>query len=172
MIQKLPSAVHVADCLLVTAKLYYQAQLDQLQLNKACYLVNGFTLQERDEPAFYDAVEAWRYGPVIPEVYSAFRAYGDMRITHLETCRTSLDDTDAVRRRYGELTELVGDEVAAIISGVLKEYVKYSGWQLVKMTHGDNTPWKKAYKRGRNNIISTDIIREFYRSLKPDDVGR
>ena len=172
MLQRLPGAHHVADYLLATAKLDYDIELDQLQLNKLCYLVNGFTLQERDTPAFRNDVEAWRYGPVISIIYKMYRDYGDQPITQLELCRTYLEDRDAVTDRWEELVKIIGEDVAAVASGVLEKYGKCDGGQLVGMTHMGNTPWKKAYKPGRNNIISTEIIKRFYRNLSVDDKGR
>ena len=169
---RLPGAHHVADYILATAKLGPNIELDHLQLNKLCYLVNGFTLRERDDPAFHNNVEAWKYGPVVPEVYKMYKIYGDKPITTLDMYRTGLENTKAVAERWGELVDIVGRDVAAIAYGVVEKYGKYTGWQLVNMTHGKHTPWKKAYRPGRNNIISTDTIRRFYRNLEPDDRGR
>lgn len=172
MLQRLPGAHHIADYLLATAKLDHDIELDQLQLNKLCYLVNGFTLQERDAPAFHHDVEAWRHGPVVPVVYKMYKDYGSRPITQLELCRTSLRDHKDVVDRWVELVKIIGEDVAAIASSVLAKYGKCDGGQLVGMTHMTNTPWKKAYKSGRNNIISTETIKQFYRNLSADDRGR
>lgn len=168
----LPSATHVADFLLGMAKLDHGMQLDQLQINKDCYLVNGFVLRKRDEPAFRDDVEAWRYGPVIPAVYQAYKGFGHEKIPRLGMCRTPLDDAEAVRCRCVELAGIIGRDVAATARGVLDEYGRCDGPELVAMTHGKETPWKKAYKAGRNNVISTETIRQFYRNLTRDDRRR
>lgn len=172
MQKPLPGAHHISDYLLATAKLEHDIDLDQLQLNKLCYLVNGFTLRERDEPAFYNDVEAWKYGPVVPEVYKMYRVYGDKPITKLDICRTPLDDSEAVRARQEDLISIIGDEIASISSGVLKAYGQCTGGQLILMTHSKNTPWKKAYKPGRNNVIPTKEIKQFYRNLDAYDVRR
>lgn len=165
----IPAAHHVADYILATAKLNLDIDLDQLQLNKLCYLVNGFTLRERNEPAFHNDIKAWKYGPVVPAVYWTYKIYGDKPIATLDMCRTPLEDTDAIAKRCEALAEIIGRDVAAIAYGVLKEYGKYTGGELVAMTHQNRTPWKKAYRPGHNNVISTDAIRRFYRDLKPDD---
>ena len=172
MQQNLPGAHHIADYLLATAKLDYGIDLDQLQLNKLCYLVNGFTLRERDDPAFYNDVEAWKYGPVIPEVYKMYKVYVDGPITQLDICRTSLDDHDEVSNRWEDLVQIIGEDIASIASGVLGAYGQYDGSALVSMTHRSETPWKKAYKPGRNNVILTKDIRQFYKNLDADDWGR
>ena len=134
--------------------------------------MNGFVLRERDDPAFSDDVKAWKYGPVIPSVYIAYKQWGDRPISKLYLCQTSLDDTDKMEGRWTRLAEIIGRDVAAIASGVLKQYGKYNGSQLVSMTHGNDTPWKKAYRPWRNNIISTHTIKQFYRNLSADDRGR
>lgn len=172
IIQELPNAIHISDCLLVIAKLDYQMQLDQLQVNKYCYLIDAFTLHYYQKPVFYNNVEVWQYGPIIPEIYSAYKVYGDKPITHLEICGTDLNDTDNINKRYENLIKIIGDDIAGIISGVIKEYGKFSGSQLVTMTYGKHTPWKKAYKPGHNKIITSDIIQKFYKNLKPGDMGR
>ena len=172
VMSNLPGAYHVADYILATAKLDLGIELDQLQLNKLCYLVNGFTLRERDEPAFHNDIEAWRYGPVVPAVYETYRMYGNEPITALDLCRTPLTDEHAISKRWEELIQIIGQEVAAIAYGVVREYGKCTGWELVDMTHKKRTPWKKAYRPGHNNIIPTDAIRRFYRKLKPDDQHR
>ena len=172
MIVQLSGANHIADCILATAKLDSNIELDQLQLNKLCYLVNGFTLRERDKPAFHNRVEAWKFGPVVPEVYVTYRYYGDRPITMLDLCRTNLNDTKDLKKRWSDLVYIIGKDVAAIVYGVVKEYGKYSGWDLVYMTHRKHTPWKKVYRPGHNNIIPTEEIREFYRNLRPGDDRR
>ena len=172
MIVQLPGANHIADCILATAKLDSNIELDHLQLNKLCYLVNGFTLRERDKPAFHNEVEAWKFGPVVPEVYVSYRYYGDRPITALDLCRTNLNDTKNLKTRWSDLVEIIGKDVAAILYGVVKEYGKYSGWDLVDMTHQKRTPWKKVYRPGHNNIIPTEEIKEFYRNLRPGDDRR
>ncbi|MBI1658990.1 MAG: DUF4065 domain-containing protein [Thaumarchaeota archaeon] len=168
----LPGANHVADFILATARLDSDTRFDQLQLNKLCYLVNGFTLREQDEPAFYNDVEAWRHGPVVPEVYQAYRRYGREPITELDMCRTSLDDRKNVAERWAELFPILGRKVATIAYGVVREYGRYSGWDLATMTHKRRTPWKRAYRPGRNRVIPTDDIMRFYRKLKSDDNRR
>lgn len=168
----LPSANHIADYILATAKLGLDINLDQLQLNKLCCLVNGFTLREREEPAFRNRVEAWKFGPVVPEVYETYRYYGDRSITALDLCRTSLNDKKELMARWGDLVDIIGKDVASIAYGVIEKYGRYRGWDLVHMMHKKHTPWKNAYRPGHNNTIPTEAIKQFYRNLKPGDDGR
>lgn len=161
----LPSAIHVADYLLATARLDYCIWLDQLQLVKLVYITNGFVLQNRDEPAFHNPVEAWKYGPVVRSVREAYAHWGDDPIGVLDICRTPLDDTDAVARRRTQLLGILGRDVAGVASGVLEQYGRCTGGELIDITHRRDTPWHKAYRPGSNRVVSTESIASFYRCL-------
>ncbi len=168
----LPSALHVADYMLATAKLDHDLDLDQLQLNKLLYITNGFVLRDRDDPAFHNDIEAWKYGPVIRAAWETYRDWGRSPIGRLEMCRTPLDDTDMVAKRRMELFEIIEDDTASVVGGVLHEYGQCTGGDLVHMTHKEGTPWDHAYKPGRDNVISTKSITEFYRQLSKYDDAR
>lgn len=161
----LPSATHVADYMLASAVLDYGLNLDQLQLNKLLYIANGFVLQDRDEPAFHNPVEAWKYGPVIRTVWETYNNWGDAPIRMLDMCRTSLGNKAEVARRRNELLKIIGRDVAGIVGGVLEGYGRCTGGELVDMTHRKGTPWSDAYRPGRNNVIPTESITRFYRNL-------
>ena len=94
--------------MLATAKLDHGLNLDQLQLNKQLYFTNGFVLQRQDEPAFYNPIEAWKYGPVIRTVWETYQGWGRTPIGMLDMCRTSLDNRDAAVGRRTELLEIIG----------------------------------------------------------------
>lgn len=168
----IPSALHVADYMLATAKLDYGLNLDQLQLNKLLYITNGFVLRERDDPAFHNDVEAWKYGPVIRTVWETYRSWGKSSINRLEMCYTSLDDRDAVAKRRMELFKIIDKDIAGIVAGVLQDYGRCAGGEMVKMTHKKGTPWHKVYRPGHDNVIPTKLIAKFYRQLSKYDDAR
>ena len=55
--------------------------IDPLQMEKLVYLAEGFTLAVNDESLYSDDIEAWQYGPVVPDLYYALRQYGADAIT-------------------------------------------------------------------------------------------
>ena len=87
-------------------------------------------------------------------------------------CYTLLDDTDTVTKRRLDLFKIIGEDVAGVAGGVLKGYGKYTGSELIDMTHRNGTPWHKAYKLGRDNVITTKSIAKFYRHLSVYDDAR
>ena len=50
--------------------------VSNLKLQKMLYFVQGVMLVNYGRPAFEDRIEAWQYGPVVPEVYFAYSSYG------------------------------------------------------------------------------------------------
>src|SRR6516164_9635188 len=53
-----------------------QKKLDPLQLQKLVYIAHGWHLGLLNRPLFAQRVEAWPYGPVIEDVYHAFKRFG------------------------------------------------------------------------------------------------
>ena len=48
------------------------------------YISHDYTLALTDQKLFSDSVEAWKYGPVIPNIYQEFKHYGGGEITKLK----------------------------------------------------------------------------------------
>ena len=53
--------------------------VSNLQLQKILYYVQRESLW-RGKPAFNDIIEAWQFGPVVPEVYYTYCGFGAMKI--------------------------------------------------------------------------------------------
>ncbi|MGA0540298.1 Panacea domain-containing protein, partial [Neotabrizicola sp. VNH66] len=50
--------------------------LSIMSLLKLTYIAHGWHLETQNEPLFGNRIEAWQYGPVIPDVYNDFRRQG------------------------------------------------------------------------------------------------
>lgn len=64
-----------------------------LQLQKLLYLVQKESLVINNEPIFVDEIEAWRFGPAIPNVFFHFSGYGAMPIV-MEYVVDEIEDED------------------------------------------------------------------------------
>src|SRR5829696_6466136 len=67
---------------------YFLAQQDEesgdlisnLKLQKLVYYAQGFHLTTKGRPLFKENIEAWVHGPVVPELYHAFKDCGSSAI--------------------------------------------------------------------------------------------
>src|SRR5437867_1299935 len=55
--------------------------LTNMQLQKLVYIAHGYTLAMTHDPLIRQSVEAWRYGPVIRDLYRALQKYGAGQVT-------------------------------------------------------------------------------------------
>lgn len=137
----------IADEVLRSAKTRGIA-LTPLQLMKLVYITYGWYWANRDEPLFTNDIEAWKYGPVIPDLYHATKHYGREKIPH-----------DLIAD--GIATE---EDTRAFVDKVLDQYGSLSGIALSNLTHRKGTPWSKVYRDGFFGLdIPPDLIRMHYK---------
>lgn len=119
--------------------------IDNLKINKLVYITLGYSLAFLKKDIFYEAIEAWKYGPVIPNLYHTYKTYG----------------AKAIDQFTGETIELEND-VEDVIGKVWNTYVSERGVDLINLTHEPNTPWSLYYEPDKNNVIERDVIRKYY----------
>ncbi len=126
--------------------------LTPLKVMKLTYLAHGWMLGMFDKPLVSEDVEAWKYGPVIPELYRETKIYGRNRIPSLDY---KIDEPS--------------DEEEHIMNQIISNYGGKSGSRLVVITHSSNTPWYKLTNGGKNVwpgiIIPNEKIEKYYKDL-------
>jgi len=113
--------------------------LTPLKLQKLLYFVQGWYLAQTGAPLFRDEIRAWRDGPVVESVYSAYKHLGKNPIT----------------TPPAEPPELTPD-AKAIVETVWDRYKAYSAFKLSDMAH-EEMPWKKA-RGGLSRFDSSDKV--------------
>ena len=128
--------------------------MDPLQVIKLSYLSHGWMLGLYSRPLSGQPVEAWRYGPVIPDIYHTVKIFGSERITRLPVSdRGSFDELE--------------DDLIEQVFGV---YGDFSGIELSQMTHAPGTPWYRTWhQHGRNAVISDELIENHFAELADSD---
>jgi len=130
-----------------------QADLSNLKLQKLLYYAQGWMLRNTGRPLFRERIRAWSHGPVVPDVYHEFKAFGsgDLKLPADDDFEWS--DVD--------------DQATELLIRVWNTYGKFSAWGLRNMTHAE-PPWQNHFEPdGYNPEIPNDEIREYFRSL-PD----
>ncbi len=120
--------------------------ISNLKLQKLCYYAQGFHLAIHDTRLFPEQIEAWTHGPVIRELYQAYKKHGDGVIPTPESFDISI---------YDKKTQELLDEVYSV-------YGQYSGWKLRNMTH-EEPPWIEARESGKP--ISIKSMKDYFKTL-------
>jgi uncharacterized phage-associated protein len=148
-----------------------QLVIDPMKVQKLIYYAHGWHLALTGKPLLDRSVEAWQYGPVLPDVYRAFQRFGAQPITEparhfmIEGGRLGLE-------RYTMPASDPDREYAdRILRRILEQYGGYSAIELSMMTHAAGTPWAQAWSEnpGKRYIpIPDDEIAAYFKSvLKP-----
>ena len=125
---------------------------DPLQVIKMTYLCHGWMLGLYHRPMSRQAVEAWRYGPVIPVVYHGVKRYGRDPVR-------SLIREPLFRRAKAEFDPLEED----LITQVFDVYGGFSGIELSMMTHAQGSPWHETWhQKGQNAVIPDRLIEDHF----------
>lgn len=119
--------------------------LSIMSLLKLAYISHGWHLEMTGRPLFDNRIEAWRYGPVIPAVYNAFRPQG-VSPTKQDA---SVGPVDA--------------NAADFLEQIYKIYGSMSAFRLSELTHVAGGPWDTATKWGGNYAqIPDELILAHY----------
>lgn len=133
-----------------------EESLTIMQLIKLAYIADGWSLAILGRPLINEKPEAWQYGPVYRSIYNAFSGIGSRPIS-------------GRAKHFGTeipISDELADEEIKIIDMVVGSYGKLSAFALSNLTHKDDTPWSKAFKKGLYADIDTDEMRAHFEGLK------
>lgn len=138
--------------------------LTQMQLQKLVYIAHGLSLATRGLPMINENVNAWQYGPVIPEVYHRFKIYGSQSISYRDLPEANFPIS-------------IDTESQSIIDATLNNFGNLSGLQLSEMSHREGSPWHSVWYDGcgkeiRGAIIHDDLIRQHYQQILSSGVAQ
>ncbi|WMC06283.1 Panacea domain-containing protein [Elizabethkingia anophelis] len=127
--------------------------LQPMKLLKLTYIAHGWYLGFYDKPLIENAIEAWKYGPVIPELYHVIKRFG-YRNVDLETLELWAGD------------KKVDNKDQNFIKTIWNTYKGFSGLDLSSLTHMENTPWAETYDpKAYHKLINNTIIEKHYKNL-------
>lgn len=141
-------ALDVANYFVELAGKTSEHDLTNLKLQKLLYYVQGKYLAINHRPFFADNIEAWKYGPVVNDVYHAFKQCGNYPVTAFDVNFTAHELSEESKGFVEKIWDSIGK--------------KYSGNYLVTRTHANGTPWKKLYNDSNRNIVIPNTELESY----------
>lgn len=154
---KVLSAVDIAKFILTIQP------MSQLKLQKILYYAYADFLIKTGKKLFKEDLVAFRYGPVVKEIYRKYRRYGSSIIEEEE------DDVFELHARIPTpisfmkiVSSEVGIEAVTSIIGTLDKYLSYSASELVTKTHRKYGPWDRAYLEYQNRTITDESILKYH----------
>lgn len=142
----------IAHKIIVIHRDMYEESLSPMKLQKLCYYAAGYYLAFNGGQAlFEDDFQAWRHGPVVPDMYNTFRDFGWQPIDSEINIAVNIEN----------------DEVDEFLTAIVQYYGSYDGATLSRMTHNES-PWIDARigldeHEGSSNIISKESIHHYFR---------
>lgn len=120
--------------------------ISNLQLQKIMYIIQRDFLKSFHRPIMSCSFEAWKHGPVIPQIYSIYCGSGANKINRIYDIILDED------------TKKYIDFIDAIIE--LKRDI--NPWGLVDETHLPGGAWDRVYRNGigDGDIIPNKLIEE------------
>lgn len=107
--------------------------ISNLELQKMLYFIQIELMRKKGEIILED-FEAWRFGPVINNVYYDYCVNGPHAIT------------DIMKEE-----EVLNGEIKETINKVINAKTKMSPWDMVKETHRKGGAWDIVYDNGNGN---------------------
>ncbi len=145
-------AVTVAQKFLALAR-EHNTPITCLQMQKLVYFAHGVLLAARNKPLIEEDVQAWPYGPVIPQLYNRMRQYGQRPVPpDLKLADIPVEfDNDADSQKA--------------VRAVWQHYGRYTGLQLSQLTHRAGTPWHVLYYQRNEKfaVIPNTLTQDFYK---------
>ena len=116
--------------------------ISNLHLQKILYYLQRDYLRN-GEALFSDEIQAWRFGPVVSEVYYNYCGYGSLPIEEIGDVEIEQCDKERV-------------------DPIIDAYKYKNPWDLVKETHKPGGAWAIVFNDGAgdNNIIPKTLIAE------------
>lgn len=126
-----------------------EKSLTNMQLQKLVYIAHGYSLAKLRQPLFHNNIHAFKFGPVIPNLYKTLSQYGAGEVR------------DYISTDEPPISE--DSQKMEIIREVWQDYGDLSGFELSDLTHRKGTPWSETWRDNQYGIISDDLIAEYYR---------
>ena len=118
--------------------------VSNLKLQKLVYYAQGYFLALFERPLFPESIEAWRHGPVVPDLWHEFKQFESKAIPPDDDYEPSLSQDEK-----------------NVCQEIFNVYGVYFAWKLRNMTH-DEQPWLDHNET--TAIIPHDELKTFFES--------
>jgi uncharacterized phage-associated protein len=115
--------------------------IDPLEMQKLVYLGEGWHLALLDSSLVIEQFEAWKRGPVVPALYHGLKGFGAGPI------QGRLMEFDYGLNRVTQAPRPNTPDSRGLVKEVWSVYRRYTGGQLVAITHEPGSPWDVTWRQ-------------------------
>ena len=133
-----------------------------MAMQKFVYFAHGWMLGVYERPLISQRIEAWDYGPVISDLYHAFKQFGNQPIT--EPAKVFQIAGTTIRVTHPGIPKYQDPKVTDLLGRVWEAYKHFTAIQLSNMTHAPDSPWSTARKNNQP-FIDDDLIKRYFSAL-------
>lgn len=143
----------------------FDLQITNLSLQKLLYFAHARYLIEAGEPLVSGYFEAWKYGPVHPAAYKAFKTAGNRPITF------RADRVDPLTGAKTALSSPSSPAITRLVMQVISTFGTLPAGRLVDISHARGAPWHFVVTEAQSSMafglrISESVILERYKHHK------
>src|SRR4051812_20813311 len=161
-------AKDVANLLLDLAE-STDGRIDPLAMQKLVYFSEGWHLALLGESLVQEQFEAWRRGPVVPDLYHSLKGFGAAPI------RGRLKQYDYRLQKVVEAERPSVSESLNLVQEVWRVYRRYRPGQLVALTHQFGSPWEVTRRNSEgapDARIPKGLIQDWFTAQADQSTGR
>ncbi|MDI9409246.1 MAG: DUF4065 domain-containing protein [Candidatus Pacebacteria bacterium] len=118
-----------------------KGEMSAARLQKLVFYCQAYSLAWDGVPLFDNRIEAWIFGPVIPDLYNSHEDYTDVKLDFFKTFPAA------------QLSENEIDSIDAVLDGIGDR----TGQWLSDLSHTED-PWIDARKGLDENVNGTNLI--------------
>jgi uncharacterized phage-associated protein len=131
----------------------YNVPITNLSLQKLLFFIQGFHYLNYDKLLFEEEIEAWNFGPVIPEIYHQFKKFGKNPITEERACYFEPSMNEA---SFPEIKESLYPEAFKMTNDTFALLAGKDPFKLVWYIHLENSPWTALVKTDKKGIYKIE----------------
>jgi len=141
-------AIDIANYFLLKADQEDQELLSNLKLQKLVYYAQGLHLAMYGESLFNEEIEAWQYGPVVPDLYHHFKGHGSKGIP--------------ANAKFDPLK--IDDKTRDFLDEIYEVFGQFSAVRLMHLAHSD-----QCYVKTQINCeITKELMQKYLRKYLVD----
>lgn len=130
-------------------------EITNLKLQKLLYFAHGLMLARHQTSLVDEEFQAWRYGPVLENLYHSLKIFGPSPIS----------PADGFVKYWPVLPES-SEQERAVINDVLEQLGNMSGGELISISHDPQGPWHAVFEGStRNTNIGNEQIERYFRTI-------